>query len=186
MADLSVIAGKTLGGDQGDGVLLENIEFRFDKTKEGDDIVEAEITGTAKTYLRDGYNPSAGFESLPEEVPVKDRVKFAGKSTDNKILLDRLNQQFNLQPPLEDNEELWERFTKEGKDSVIDQIVGKRSYFSAKLINGKTGEKANEFYYNLIRVTKREEASMAVVGDRMKALMGKKKSAPSVSFDPND
>lgn len=177
MADFSILQGKAVGGDQGNGVLVEDILFNIGTNKDKEDVATAEIIGTAKTVLRDKYNPSLGFDELPHPVPVVERVKFAmgtGKNDDNKILIDRLNSLCQIDPPLEDTPDLWERFTKDGKDSVYDKIVGKEFYFSTRLQTGKSGEEAGHYFFNLLEVTKRAEATMESVAEKMRRIMAKK------------
>lgn len=184
--DFTILDGATVGGDQGQGVLIESIAFKFDTTKDGEDEAVAEITGVAKTVMVDRYNPTLGCKELPEEVPVTERVKFAlggGKSTDNKILVERLNRAFQINPPLEDNSELWVRFTEDGKDSVYKQLVGKRAYFSAKKNTAKSGESKDHYYFNLLAVAERQEAKMDKVKERMEKILAKKNAASSFTAD---
>jgi hypothetical protein len=187
VADFSnILDGKVVGGEQGEGVLIESIEFKFSNTKDGEEEAVVEIAGVAKTVLKDGYRPSAGFNELPEEVPVADRVKVVmatGKKDDNAILFDRLNKALDIQPPLVDAPETFERFTKDGKDSVYNQIVGKRLYFGAKKNGTKTGESASHYYFNVMAVDKRVEATLDKVQDRVKRMLAKKGAAPTFSAD---
>lgn len=175
--DFLTLKDKVVGGEGGEGVLIEDIAFKFDTDKAGDDLVYIELMGTAKTVLKDGYNPLAGYDDLPEALPVKDSVKIVvseGKNADNQILFDRLNKAFGLEKPLVDSADVWERFTKEHEDSVYEAIVGKPAFFRVTLPAAKTGEKWGEFYTNLMAVAKREEASMPKVADKMAAIKKKR------------
>lgn len=176
--DFTQIDGKLFGGDNGEGVLIEQLAFKFDTdmtTK--DDTVLIEIMGTAKTVMKDPWNPLAGYEEV-EPFPVKDTIKLIvaqGKNADNQILINSLNRQFKLNPPLVDNHELWERFTKDGEDSVYDSLVGQRAYFKARKSNTKTGEQLSHYFFNLVRTAERLEPEMDAVKDKIAELIAKRK-----------
>jgi hypothetical protein len=177
MFEYAQLDGKVVGGDQGEGVLIEKVEFKFSTTKDNEEEAVAEITGFAKTVLNDKYNPSNGFKELPEPIPVTERVKFVlggGKNADNHITFERFNRAFDIQPPLEDTPTVWERFTEDGKDSVCDKLVGGKLYFSAKKNPTKTGDKPEDYYFNSINIAKRVEAKMSAVAEKMKKLMEKR------------
>lgn len=177
MFEFSQLDGKVVGGEQGEGVLIESIRFKFSTTKDNEDEAVAEINGFAKTVLVDKYNPDNGFKELPEPIPVTERVKFVlggGKNADNHITFERFNRAFDIQPPLEDTPDVWERFTEDGKNSVYNKLVGGKIYFSAKKNPTKTGEKPEDYYYNSINIAKREEAKMSAVAERMKRIQEKR------------
>ena len=171
--------GKLLGGENGEGVLIENIAFKFDTdvtTKE--ETVLIEIMGTAKTVMKDSWNPNAGYEDLPEPFPVKDMVKVvvaSGKNSDNQIIYNTLNRQLNLDPPLVDDGDSWERFTKDGDNSIHDKVVGSKLFFRAKKAGTKTGEKLSEYFFNLVPIARREEAVKNAVKDKIGELLAKRK-----------
>lgn len=185
----NLLDGRVLGGDQGEGVLIEQIV-----TKEGDkkgvDEAYIEIMGTAKTVLRDSYNPMAGWDELPEPIPVTERVKvlLADKEADNKILYDRLSKEFKIDPPLEDKEGEWERFLDGAENSVYSRLVGGRIYFQAKKNATKTGESASHYFYNVVNVAKRKAATVSEGGASIKAMLAKKKAkaAPVSNFSVDD
>jgi hypothetical protein len=187
--DYTLLDGKVLGGNGGEGVMIEQIAFKFDKdptTKEDTSFIE--IMGTATTYLRDPWNPAAGSEELPEKIPVKDMVKVAvatGKKDDNQILVDHLNRQFNFAKPLVDNEDLWERFTEDGTDSILNDLIGKTIYFKAKKSNTKTGEKLSEYFFNLIALAKREEPKMSAVAGKMELIKKRKAEKAKAAEEAN-
>lgn len=187
MADYSILDGKVLGGDQGEGVLLENILVK-EGDRKGEEEAYIEIMGTAKTLLKDNFNPSAGWDELPEPVPVADKVRvvLADKTASNEILYERLNREFKFDPPLVDGPDTWERFMAGTKDSVRDQLVGNKAYFSARKNPSKTGEKLADYFFNLVNVSKRKEATMEDGGAAIKAILARKKAkaeaAPSFSM----
>jgi hypothetical protein len=173
--------GKVVAGDQGDGVLIEQVLVKTGE-KKGEEEAFIELMGTAKTYLKDGYNPSAGFNPLPEEFVVTDRVKVvvAGKEADNKILYDRLNKELHLDPPLVDREDEWERFLQGTKNSIYDKLVGARLYFGARKGNG-VGDQYTHYFYNILPVTKREEATPEKGGAKIKDVLKRKKEKAAAS-----
>lgn len=167
--DLVALEGRVLGGQGGDGVLLESIAFKFDKDKTtNEETAVIELSGTAHTVLRDKWNPLAGFDDLPEPVPVKENVKVAvaeGKKADNDILFQILNRRFEFDPPLEDREGEWERFTEDGKDSIYNQLIGQPVFFKV----GKNG------FFNVAAMAQRKEAKMDAVADKIKTILKAKK-----------
>jgi hypothetical protein len=179
--DYTILDGKMVGGDGGKGVLIESVLFRFDtdqKTKE--ETAHIEIMGTAKTVMRDQWNPAAGWDDLAEPVPVKDSVKLAlanDKVADNHILYENLQRIFEFDPPLADGDDTWQRFTEEGENSVLKKLVGGEVYFRAKKSNTKTGEKLGDYFFNIACVAKREEPKMANVKDKMAGILKKKEEA---------
>lgn len=169
---------KVLGGQGGEGILIEDIVFAFDTdNKTGEETAYIELLGTAYTVLADQYNPKAGFKELEEPLPVKDRVKVEvkeGQKNDNDILFHRINRTFPLSKPLVDAIDTWERFTKDGEDSVYDQIKGHPAYFQVNKNTSKTGDSWGHYFTNLIAVAKREDAEMGKVADKLAAIRKKK------------
>ncbi len=176
--DYTVYDKKMLGGQGGEGILIEQVAFKVDQDqKTNEDTVYVELMGTAYTVLKDGYNPSAGYDDLPEPIPVADRLKIVvaeGKKSDNEILINNINRAFGLEEPLVDNDTLWERFTEEGKDSVVKEIVGKPAYFKMAKNASKTGELLGHYFFNLSAVAKRIEPKMDLLKDKMAAIMAKR------------
>jgi hypothetical protein len=161
-------------------VLIEQIVFKLDKDqKTGADTAFIEIMGTAYSTLKDPWNPSAGTDDLLAPVPVKDQVKVLvveGKNDDNNILFDQINRQFELKKPLEDTPDAWERFTKDGTDSVYDEIIGKPAFFVAKKSQTKDGTKLGDYFFNMRAVAKRVEATMDNVKDKLAAMFARRKA----------
>lgn len=182
--DYSILDGRTLGGDQGEGVMLEQVLVRTGAKKDEEEAF-IELLGTAKTILRDPYNPSAGFDELPEPIPVAERVKvvLAGKDADNSILFSQLNREFQFDPPLVDSEDEWERFLDGTKNSVKAKLEGAKIYFKAKKNPTKAGEKPTDFYFSFVNVQKRKAATMEEGGAAIKALLAKKKAKAAAPSD---
>ena len=180
MADLSVISGKTMGGDGGEGVLIESVAVKFDSKKDGTPIAAIEINGVAKTALIDPYNPAGGFTELPEPVPVTHTIDIpvdeGGVNRDLSINFSQLNRAFDFEDPLVDRLGEWERFMEDGENSVYQQIVGKKAYFSARPKDGKTGDKVDHYWVNIIGLSKRIEPKAADVKKRIEALRKKRKA----------
>lgn len=180
MSDLSVLSGKTLAGDGGEGMPIQSIVFKFDSTKDGKEIVSVELGAVAKTVLNSAYNPNDGYADLPEPVPVTQRIVVSVDEDDkanNTISFNQLNKAFDLSDdPLVDRLGEDERFLKDGERSVYDKIYGKPAYFSAKLANGKTGEKASDYYFNIVGMAKRVEATRDEVAKRIAAIREKRKA----------
>jgi hypothetical protein len=172
---------KLLGGQNGEGVLIEQIAFKFDTdvtTKE--ETVGIEIMGTAYTVMKDSWNPSAGYDELPEPFPVKDTIRLIvaeGKNDDNQILVNTLNRQFEIKPPLEDDDTLGDRFLKDGTNSVLDSIVGNKAFYRAKKSSTRTGEKLSDYFFNLVPIAKRYSPDdKKVVQDKIAKLRADKKA----------
>jgi hypothetical protein len=180
MTDLTVINGKTLGGVGGEGILIEEVTWKFDTKQDGTDVVSVELMGTAYTVLKDSYNPKAGYSELPEPIPVSHRISVAvseDDKIDNNINFSQLNRAFNLKEPLVDRIGETDRLLKDADNSVVAEIEGKQAYFAAKVAKGKTGEKLSEYYFNIIGVAQRVEATKSAVAAKLDAIRQKKAEA---------
>jgi len=191
MADFLAIDGKVLGGQGGEGVLIERIEFVQDvnsKTKE--ESLNIVFSGVAYTVLKNSYDKEAGFDPLPEPLPVSERIPFSvtGQHVkDNTITYDQLNKAFDLlDDPLVDRENEWQRLLESNDPedrSVHDKIKGQAIYFKARLKN-KTDTEAKgpeKFFFNLYAMAKAIPASKADVMERINAIKKKKEAALAAS-----
>jgi hypothetical protein len=182
MADFSVIDGKVVGGQGGEGVLIESLVVKTDKNaKTGDDQLWAEVAGVGHTYLNNPYAPEQGFKELPEPIPVQFRVDFL--KDDLSISFDMISRAFGLKEPLEDKEGEVLRFTKDAEDSIYNEIYGQRAFFKAKLANGKVGDKPSDFYFNPQSQAKVVENKKDSVMDILKRIKGKKAAKEAAAND---
>lgn len=177
------INGKVLGGVGGEGVLIESITGTYDTDAKGMDRLSLVFSGTAYTVLKNAYNKDAGFDELPESIPVSESIPVqleetaGGKSL--KITFDQLNKAFDLMDdPLGEREDEWQRLLEGTERSVFDKIVGKPIYFKARLKKDKIeGDKkdASSFYFNLQALAKSVKADAGFL--EMYAKLKAKKAA---------
>lgn len=178
------INGKVLGGQGGEGVLIESISGTYDTDTKGVERVSLVFSGTAYTVLKNNYNKDAGFEELPEPISVSEAVPVrlddtaGGKSL--KITFDQLNKAFDLMDdPLVEREDEWQRLLEGTERSVFDKIVGKPIYFKAVLKKDKIeGDKkdSSSFYFNLQALAKTVKADKSFL-DLVAKLKAKKAAA---------
>ncbi len=165
MADWSNVDGRTVGGQGGQGVLIESLTVKNDvNAKTKDEMLWLEFGGTAHTVLNNPYAPEQGYTELTEPLQVFKRVDIlnsAGK--DLKITYDLISRAFDLKPPLEDRPDEVLRFMEDADDSVYSHIVGKAVYFKAKLANGKVGSKPSDFFFDPMPQSKVVEAKKGAV-----------------------
>ncbi len=162
MAEVTSINGKVLGGDSGEGVLIERVDVSYDIDSKGEPRTNIVLSGTAKTVLKSSQDKEAGFDELPAEVPILLSIPFSvtgGAVKSNQITYDQLNKAFGLlgEDALVDREGEWERFLEDDPRSVKGKIEGQRLHFKASLKKDKdTGNlidetvpfKAENYFFN--------------------------------------
>lgn len=176
MSDWTNVDGKVVGGNGGEGVLIESLTVKKDqnvKTKE--DMLWLEIAGTANTVLHNSYSPEAGYAELSEPLPISHRIDLLGSATkDLSITFDMLNRAFDFPKPLVDREDEVLRFLEDADDSVYKNIVGQRCFFKMKMGQGKTGSKPSDFFANPQSQSKVIESKVASVKEELKKVKAKK------------
>jgi hypothetical protein len=191
MADFLAIDGKVLGGQGGEGVLIERIEFVEDSdAKTGEEKLNIVVSGVAHTVLKNAYDKEAGFDDLPEPLPVSERIPFSvtGQAVkSNKITFDQLNKAFDLgSDPLIETEEEWKRLLESDDPedrSVYNKIKGQPIYFKARLKDKLATEAKGpeKFYFNLYAMAKTMPATKDAVMERIAAIKKKKEAAEAAS-----
>lgn len=184
MADFLAIDGKVLGGQGGEGVLIERIEFVEDSdAKTGEEKLNIVLSGVAHTVLKNSYDKEAGFDDLPEPLPVSERIPFSVTGQvvkSNKITFDQLNKAFDLgSDPLIETEDEWQRLLEGSERSVHDKIKGQPIYFKARLKDKLATEAKGpeKFYFNLYAMAKTMPATADTVMERIAAIKKKKEAA---------
>lgn len=188
MADFLAIDGKVLGGQGGEGVLIERIEFVEDSdAKTGEEKLNIVVSGVAHTVLKNAYDKEAGFDVLPEPLPVSERIPFSvtGQAVkSNKITFDQLNKAFDLgSDPLIETEDEWQRLLEGSERSVHDKIKGQPIYFKARLKDKLATEAKGpeKFYFNLYAMAKTMPATNDAVMERIAAIKKKKEAVSAAS-----
>jgi hypothetical protein len=181
MADVIPVNGKVVGGQGGEGVLIESLVLKTDKGPKGDDRVWLEIGGTANTVLKSNYSPESGFDELPQAVAITARVDLL--KPDRTMDFDIISRAFDLNPPLEDKEDEEYRFMEDGDKSVYSSILGKKAFFRAKIAKDtktgleKVGDTAGDFFWSLQPMAK----TPAMKKESLKEVMGKIKAKRNLS-----
>lgn len=158
--------GRILTGEDGQGVLIEDVKIVEVVKTNGDTLTRLVISGKANAYLNNPRSADDGTTPMDSDLPCEEGVYLDAEDKQN--FYDKLNRHFKVDPPLVDNEENLFRLVEGG--DAYEQIRGQKVYFRyAHQKGSETSPYGARFYTNLTSIPK----STSATADGLKAVLAR-------------